>query len=464
MRQRAFLHGFLAVLLFSLPDLAQDRLILRVSSTAAAPGVIQRYGLTVVNQIDSAGAVFTVTAPLGKDGQEIENETEGDNEVAGIEADQATNIPEVSQSTASIPQVLESTASLPEVSQSTAAILDSLPTPSTVMFYGASVLSFYTAQPAAAITRLPNAQQQFNASGVGVVAIIDTGIDPTHQVLQSSIIPGYDFVHNIPGTASEWVDLTSQNQAALLNSSSQASSKNTVAFVSQATAAILDQSTAAILDYNHLPRAFGHGTMVAGIVHLAAPTAQIMPLKAFSSDGSANLSDILRAVYYAADHGANIINMSFTLTSSSADLGKAIQYATEKNVFCFAAAGNNGKPAVGNPASLKGVMGIASTSDLDVLSAFSSYGRGVFLAAPGEGVVTTWPGQNYAEATGTSFSSPLVAGTASLALQVFPSITVETMRSAMGRGKHLKSTGIGHGRLDAVQALQKMGDEVENDD
>jgi len=167
----------------------------------------------------------------------------------------------------------------------------------------------------------------------------------------------------------------------MLNSSSQASTKNTVALVSQSTAAILDQSTAAILDYNSLPRAFGNGTMVAGIVHSAAPTAQIMPLKAFSSDGSANLSDIPRAVYYA-DHDANIINMAFTLTSSSAELDNAIQYATGKNVICFAAAGNNGRVAVGNPASLKGVMGIASTSNLDALGIFSSYGRGVFLAAP----------------------------------------------------------------------------------
>jgi subtilisin family serine protease len=444
MRQRACLHGFLAIVLLSLPGLAQDRLILRASSAAAVPDVVQKYGLTVVNQVDTAGAVFAVTPPPGQSAQEIENETAGDSEVSSVEADQATSIP--------------------EVSQSTAAILDSLPPASSVTFYGASVLDFYTTQPAVTITRLLNAQQHYNASGVGVVAIIDTGIDPLHQVLQSSIIPGYDFVHNIAGSASEWVDLNAQNQAALANSSPQASAKNTVAFVSQSTAAILDQSTAAILDYNHLPRAFGHGTMVAGIVHLAAPTAQIMPLKAFSADGSANLSDLLRAVYYAADHGANIINMSFTLTSPSAELGNAIQYATGKNVFCFAAAGNNGKADVGNPASLEGVMGIASTSNLDVLSLFSSYGRGVFLAAPGEGVVTTWPGQNYAEATGTSFSSPLVAGTASLALQVFPSITPETMRSAMGRGKHLKSNGIGHGRLDAVQALQKMGDEVEKGD
>ena len=109
-------------------------------------------------------------------------------------------------------------------------------------------------------------------------------------------------------------------------------------------------------------------------------------------------------------------------------------------------------------------MGIASTSNLDVLSIFSSYGRGVFLAAPGEGVVTTWPGQNHAEATGTSFSSPLVAGTASIELRVFSSITVETKRSAMSRGKYLKSQGIGYRRLDAVRALQKMGDEVENGD
>ena len=78
--------------------------------------------------------------------------------------------------------------------------------------------------------------------------------------------------------------------------------------------------------------------------------------------------------------------------------------------------------------------------------------------------MTTWPGQNYAEATGTSFSSPLVAGTASLALRVFPSITVETMRSAISRGKYLKSQGIGHRRLDAVRARQKMGDEVEKGD
>jgi hypothetical protein len=423
---------------------AQDRLILRPTSSVDLQDVVQRYSLTVVDQIDSAGQVYTVTAPAGQSVKEVEHETERDDQVAGVEADQSSTIP--------------------EVTQSTAAILDSLPPASSVTYFGVPVLTFYTAQPAVVITQLDGAQTQFNASGAGIVAVIDTGIDPTHTVLQSSIVPGYDFVHNLAGTGSEWVDLTAQNQAALANSNPQPSSKNTVALVSQSTAAILDQSTAAILDYQNLPRAFGHGTMVAGLVHLAAPTAQIMPLKAFSADGTANLSDILRAVYYAADHGARVINMSFTLTAPSTELANAIQYAAGKNVICVAAAGNDGKPHAGSPANLHYVLGIASTSNLDVRSIFSSYGTGVFMAAPGEGVVTTYPGQNYAEATGTSFSAPLVSGTVSLAIQVAPSIQAGDLDDAMGHAKRLKSTGIGHGRLDALQTLQSLSNNGRSDD
>jgi len=77
----------------------------------------------------------------------------------------------------------------------------------------------------------------------------------------------------------------------------------------------LDQSSTSILDSTLAE--FGHGTMTAGIVHLIAPTAKIMPLKAFRADGSSNLSDIIRAIYYAADHGANVISMSFSLSQPS---------------------------------------------------------------------------------------------------------------------------------------------------
>jgi subtilisin family serine protease len=437
MRLRFCQFCCLTLWLVSTAALAQDRFILRPATPGTVSTVAQKYGMTVVEAVDNNEQAFVVTGPADTSSKKLEKEVDGDDEVSNFELDQSS--------------------SLPEVSQSTAAILDSLPTPTSVTFYGSSVLAFYTSQPAMILTQLPNVQAK-GVTGAGViVAVIDTGVDPTHPVLQSQLLPGYDFVHNLSGTASEWIDLTSDNQTALAQSSTSPATKNTVAMVSQSTAAILDQSTAAILDYNNLPHAFGHGTMVAGVVHLAAPAAQILPLKAFSGDGTANLSDILRAIYYAADNGAQVINMSFTLTKSSTELANAIGYAESKGVICVAAAGNTGHANVGNPANLQYVIGVASTSNLDVRSTFSSYGKGVFLAAPGEGVVTTYPGMNYAEATGTSFSSPLVAGAGALVVQIAPRLG-DDLFEVMARAKHLNSTGIGHGRLDVWQVIHAAKD------
>ena len=417
--------------------LAQDRFILTPTTPTALPALASTYSLTVVESVDNNGQTYVVTGPANMAPKDLEKEVERDDTVTNFELDQSTG--------------------LPEVTQSTAAILDTLPTPTSVNYYGTNVLAFYTTQPAVTLTRLPNVQAK-GITGTGVVvAVIDTGVDPTHPVLQNQLLPGYDFVHNLANTASEWIDLTPANAAALAQSSTSPATKDTVAMVSQSTAAILDQSTAAILDYNNLPHAFGHGTMVAGVVHLAAPTAQILPLKAFSSDGTANLSDILRAVYYAVDNGAQVINMSFTLTAPSSALASAMKYAGRRGVICIAAAGNTGQANVGNPANLPYVMGVASTSNLDTRSTFSSYGKGVFLAAPGEGIVTTYPGSNYAEATGKSFSSPLVAGAGALVKQVAPHLG-DDIHEVMGRAKHLTSTGIGHGRLDALQVTQAAKD------
>ena len=76
-----------------------------------------------------------------------------------------------------------------------------------------------------------------------------------------------------------------------------------------------------------------------GLIHLVAPTAQIMPLKAFQADGSANLSDVIRAIYYAVDHNAKVINMSFSVRNPSAPLVQAIQYASSHGVISIASAG-----------------------------------------------------------------------------------------------------------------------------
>src|SRR5262249_33681545 len=144
--------------------------------------------------------------------------------------------------------------------------------------------------------------------------------------------------------------------------------------LNQSTTSILDQSTTSILDSTLAE--FGHGTMVAGIVHLIAPTAKIMPLKAFHADGSSNLSDIIRAIYFAADHGANVISMSFSIGQSSPGLQAAIQYALNRNVILVASSGNDGQKMLVYPASFGGVQGIGSTNNNDQRSTFSNFGSG----------------------------------------------------------------------------------------
>src|SRR6266542_4529606 len=129
--------------------------------------------------------------------------------------------------------------------------------------------------------------------------------------------------------------------------------------------------------------------MVAGIVHLTAPTANIMPLKAFTSDGYTTMYDICRAIYYAAEHGAKVINMSFASMTPSKELYYALGFATSKGVVTFTAVGNaalstDTYPVY--PAAYSSTFGIGSTSPGDQRSTFSNYGADVTIGAPGEGL------------------------------------------------------------------------------
>ncbi len=99
--------------------------------------------------------------------------------------------------------------------------------------------------------------------------------------------------------------------------------------------------------------------MAAGLIHLVAPNSQLMPLKAFAADGTGSESDIVRAIYYAADHGANVINMSFELPHISDAMMKAINYASRKGVTCVASAGNDGTNALVYPAAFGNVVSVA---------------------------------------------------------------------------------------------------------
>ena len=428
---------------------AQTAFILRPAATASVTTIAARHNLAVVRPLDTADSVYLVTGAASVPVAQVESDVSSDTDVTDIEPDQPTAVP--------------------ELTQSTGVILDQLPPPTATTYAGASVLASYLAQPAAQIVNLWTAQSAFHVTGAGTVAVIDTGVDPTSTVLAPSLVSGYDFIHNTPGMASDWSELGPNAQSALQASNPSPASKSDIALLNQSTGVILDQSTGVILDQStgvildgQIPAEFGHGTMVAGVIHLVAPTAKIMPLKAFTAAGTAQLSDILRAIYYAADHGAQIINMSFTLLQPSEELNDAVQYAHNAGSICIAAAGNSGAAQVPNPANLDKVMGIASTSLQDTVSKFTNYGDGVFLGAPGENIITTYPGNNYAQVSGTSFSTPFVAGATALLYQLLAQTDFGNMKDNLSHAVSVSDL-IGNGRLDINRALQAAADASSSD-
>jgi len=312
-----------------------------------------------------------------------------------------------------------------------------------VSYYGSTVWHGYVAQPGNQLIRTDLTHASFNATGVGVVvAVIDTGVDPTHPVLKAVLVNGYDFTRNVAG-GSERTDV---------NASPDTSSGQT-GEVNQRTVAVLDQRTVAVLDGTQYS-AFGHGTMTAGIVHLVAPQAEIMPLKAFHADGTGYDSDVLRAIYYAVRNGAKVMNMSFDYTNYSAELARAINYANSKGVVSVASAGNDGKRMTVYPAALPGVVDVASTSNSDIQSSFTNYGAPpVWLAAPGEGVVTTYPWGTYAAGWGTSFSTPFVAGTAAAMLGTNGGCRSSHVQLGLSAADPIGNLDMGFGRLDTYQSL-----------
>ena len=337
------------------------------------------------------------------------------------------------------------------------------PIPSTLMqdrssvFYGGTnVWNSYANQPAAGIVKVSQAQSQFKVSGNAIVADIDTGVDPTHPALQGVLLAGYDFTRNQPG-GSELNDISS-SPCPFTSCPPPPCPTCSPVKVNQSTAAVLDQSTAAVLDGTPYA-AFGHGTMVMGIIHLVAPTAKLMPLKAFHSDGAASLSDILRASYYGVQNGANVINMSFDTKTSSVELQKALDYANRLNVICAASAGNDGQgpPFLVYPAALQNdVMGVASTSNQDTRSTFSNYGNAiVWVAAPGEAIVTTYPFSTYSAGWGTSFSAPFVSGGAALLRNLRTDINESMAASAVAHAQFV-GMDMGNGRLDLLMALTAL--------
>jgi subtilisin family serine protease len=318
-----------------------------------------------------------------------------------------------------------------------------------VKYYGTTVWAGYTQQPPVYVINLPEEQSSYRkVTGSGIVAVIDTGIDPTHPAFQGVLVTGYDFTRNTSG-GSETGDVNQSTMAVVDGSAYPVQ-------VNQSTMAVVDGNEALTLEQSQYA-AFGHGTMTSGVVHLVAPTAKIMPLKAFQANGTAKLSDVIRAVYYAVQNHANVISMSFDFPTYSKEMNTAVGKATGAGLILVASAGNDGKDELVYPAALTTyVMGVASTNDLDQQSSFTNYGDNlVWVAAPGEAIIGPYPGNTYAAGWGTSFSAPFVAGEAALVRSAVSSANQTTAAQAIAHAKYINSN-LNKGRIDVYQAIYSV--------
>ena len=184
------------------------------------------------------------------------------------------------------------------------------------------------------------AWQKTKGKGI-TVAVIDTGVSKVDDLKNTNFVKGYDFV----------------------NDREDASDDN------------------------------GHGTHVAGTIAQStnnnfgvagiAYEASIMPLKVLSASGGGTISDIAEAIIFAADNGANVINMSLGGGGESKLMQEAIDYAYQKGVVIVAAAGNSNRNAAFYPARYPKVIAVSATGSTGEKAPYSNYGAGIDVAAPG---------------------------------------------------------------------------------
>lgn len=262
--------------------------------------------------------------------------------------------------------------------------------------------------------RFIDAWNKTTGSASVVVAIIDTGIDQTHEDLKNaSFVPGYDFV---------------ANQSIPVGADS---------------------------DDN------GHGTLIAGVlgatanngVGIAGTNWQLtmMPIKALDATGNGSAEQVTKAIIWAADHGAHIINLSLGGVGFGQDtaLANAVTYAFRRNIVLVSAAGNDaaavGKDLDAEPVfpicddnSENMIIGVAAIDVNDQKPGFSNYGKScVDVAAPGKRILSTISrdpatgaktAHTYAYASGTSLATPFVSGQAALLRALYPDATNKQIR------------------------------------
>ena len=219
----------------------------------------------------------------------------------------------------------------------------------------------------------------------------------------------------------------------------------------------------------------GHGTEVAGVIAANSNNsigiagiswaANILPIKIANAQGSIDANAAAEGIYYAVEHGARILNLSYGGETSSGVLEEAVAYALSNQVTVVAAAGNAPDGATEYPAAYPGVIAVTATDAGDQLAFFDSYGPYVSLSAPGQDIYTTALNKegsgDYSLHSGTSFSSPIVAGTVALMLTLNPYLRPAQIKNALVQTADKVYPPdpayyyyYGSGRLNALQALR----------
>jgi len=244
------------------------------------------------------------------------------------------------------------------------------------------------------------------------IAILDTGVDGTHPDLQSKMVPGWNIYNNNSDTTD----------------------------------------------------VFGHGTVVAGTAAAASNNSQgvasiawncpIMPIRVSAVDGYATYSAMANGLTWAADHGARVANLSY-MASQSSTVASAASYFQSKGGVVAASSGN--EAVFQTSADTPYILTVGATDANDVLNLWSNTGNNVDLTAPGT-VFSTFSGGGYNSASGTSVSSPIVAGAAALVLSANPSLSPAQVQnilkqSADDLGPAGWDTSYGWGRVNVGRAV-----------
>ncbi|MDL1988603.1 MAG: S8 family serine peptidase [Deltaproteobacteria bacterium] len=211
-----------------------------------------------------------------------------------------------------------------------------------------------------------------------------------------------------------------------------------------------------------------HGTHVAGISSAVTDNgtgiagvswnSKIMAVKVLGSGGSGPYSGVANGIVYAADNGADVINLSLGGAFSSCTLREAIDYAYAHNCVIVASSGNTGDSTINYPAGDDKVIAVAATDYDDVRANFSTYGQVIDVAAPGVSIYSTVLNNGYNTFDGTSMAAPHVSGIVALILSNNPQVTNTYIRKLLYIcAEDIGSEGwdkyTGFGRVNAFRAL-----------